>query len=492
MTDTPSRPVRVRFAPSPTGDMHIGGGRTALFDWLMAHHYGGQFILRIEDTDEKRFKENSLQGIIDGLHWLGLQWDEGPDIGGPFSPYIQSQRLPTYLERANWLVEQGKAYRAYETAEELTIISTTRRAKGLAPGYDRRGRSVTAADHAKYEAEGKPYVIRFKVPDGHTTFVDLVRGPLTIDNDQLQDPVILKSDGNPTYHLAHVIDDKAMEISHIIRAEEWISSTYLHKMLWDAFGWEMPQVAHVPDILKMVGTGKMSKRDEGASISYFVDNGYLPEAVVNYLCNVGWNYGVMDDKGEEVQVFTIAEAAEVFDITRVSKSGTKFDLVKLQWLNGVYIRAMSPADLVAKLRPPLEKAGYHPDDALLMKIVPLVQERLKLLNDIVELAGFFFESELPSPTPEALIPKGLDAAQTKLILTRTESILSTSPEIDPAALEVSIRALAQELTLKAGPVISVLRNAVTGRTISPPLFESMAVIGQQACLKQITQAIAVL
>jgi len=222
----PTRPVRVRFAPSPTGDMHIGGGRTALFNWLFARHYGGKFILRIEDTDEKRLVENSLKGIIDGLHWLGLEWDEGPDVGGPFAPYIQSQRIPVYQEWAQWLVEHGKAYRAYETSEELDVISKDRQAKGLPPGYDNRARRLTAEEWAGLDAQGKSYVIRFKMPEGETTFVDMVRGPITVKNESLQDTVLLKSDGFPTYHLAHIIDDHLMEISHVIRAEEWINSTW--------------------------------------------------------------------------------------------------------------------------------------------------------------------------------------------------------------------------------------------------------------------------
>ncbi len=384
-----SRPVRVRFAPSPTGDMHIGGGRTALFNWLFAHRYNGKFILRIEDTDEKRFVENSLQGIIDGLHWLGLQWDEGPDIGGPYAPYIQSQRLPFYQKWAHWLVDNGKAYRAYETTDELNIIAAARKARGLPPGYDRRARSLTPDDWARFDAEGRPYVIRFKMPDGETTFIDLVRGPITAQNDKLQDQVLLKSDGFPTYHLAHIVDDHIMEITHVIRAEEWINSTWLHKQLYDAFGWTMPQIAHVPVILKIDGKGKMSKRDEGASMSYFSEGGYLSEAVTNYLCNVGWNYGKTDAEGNEVQVFSKEEAASIFDITRVTTSGTKFDLVKLGWLNGVYIRDMDAVQLAIRLRPPLEKAGLEVNTDVLTRIVPLIRERIKVLNDIVEIAGFF-------------------------------------------------------------------------------------------------------
>jgi len=483
-----SRPVRVRFAPSPTGDMHIGGGRTALFNWLFAHRYGGKFVLRIEDTDEKRFKENSLQGIIDGLHWLGLQWDEGPDIGGPHAPYIQSQRLPLYQKWAQWLVESGKAYRAYETSAEIEQIGAERKAKGLPPGYDRRGRALTPDDWARLDAQGKPYVIRFKMPDGETTFIDLVRGPITSLNDNLQDQVILKSDGFPTYHLAHIVDDHIMEITHVIRAEEWINSTWLHKQLYDAFGWQMPQIAHVPVILKIDGKGKMSKRDEGASISYFSQGGYLPEAVTNYLCNVGWNYGKIDDKGEEIQVFTKDQAAEMFDVRRVTTSGTKFDLVKLGWLNGVYIRDMDAIELATRLRAPLEKAGLEVNTETLLRIVPLVRERIKVLNDIVDVAGFFFRDDVPVPPPDQLIPKKMDAAQTRHVLERAYAILTALPDFSAHATEEALCPLMEELTLKAGQVFGAIRSAVTSQAVSPPLFESMEIIGREVSLKRIERA----
>lgn len=489
----PTRPVRVRFAPSPTGDMHIGGGRTALFNWLFARHFGGKFLLRIEDTDEKRFVKDSLQGIIDGLHWLGLQWDEGPDVGGPYGPYVQSERLPLYQKWAGWLVENGKAYRAYETPDELEIISATRKAKGLPPGYDRRARNLTPEDWARYDAEGRPYVIRFKMPlEGETTVMDMARGPITVQNDRMQDLVLLKSDGFPTYHLANVIDDHFMEISHILRAEEWISSAPVHRQLYDAFGWEMPQIAHLPVILKIDGKGKMSKRDEGASISYFVQNGYLPEAVINYLCNVGWNYGVKDAQGEEVQVFTKDDAAQIFDVTRVSTSGTKFDLVKLRWLNGVYIRNMEAAALAKLLRGPLEKAGYEVNMDVLLQVIPLIRERISLLPEVVEIAGFFFAEAFETPAPALIIQKKMDAAGTRQALERIRAVLAAQPAFDPIGAEPELRALAESLGLKAGQLFGALRVAVTGRAVSPPLMESMVIIGQAAVLARIDAAIAAL
>lgn len=473
--------------------MHIGGARTALFNWLFAHRYGGKFILRIEDTDQKRTREESLGGILDGLLWLGLQWDEGPDIGGPYGPYIQSQRLNIYQKWAQWLVDNGKAYRAYETQEELEQIAAARKESGQTQGYDRRGRNLTPDNWARLDAEGRKYVIRFKMPiEGDTTVIDMVRGPITVQNERLQDLVLLKSDGYPTYHLANVVDDHLMEISHIIRAEEWISTAPIHKQLYAAFGWHMPQIAHVPVILKQTGKGKMSKRDEGASVSYFQNNGYLPEAVTNFLCNVGWNYGVLDEQGNEVQVFTKEQAAAIFDITQVTTSGTKFDLVKLQWLNGEYIRRMPVAELAEKLRGPLEKAGYTVDSDLLRRVTPLIQERIKLLNDVVEAAGFFFREDVTPESPAMLIPKKMDAPQTASALQSAYDTLAGLPDFAARTQEEALRPLAESLGLNPGQLFGALRVAVTGKTVSPPLFETMEVLGRDVALPRINKAIALL
>jgi glutamyl-tRNA synthetase len=486
---TNTRPVRVRFAPSPTGDLHIGGIRTAQFNWMFARRYGGKFILRIEDTDQKRTKEQSLTGIIEGLKWAGLQWDEGPDIGGPFAPYVQSERLDLYRKWVQHLLDNGLAYRAYETPEELEIISKTNKGQG----YDRRGRKLTAEDWARLDAEGRPYAIRFKVPlDGETTVIDMVRGPITVQNDKLQDVVLLKSDGFPTYHLANVIDDHFMEISHVLRAEEWIPSAPLHKLLYQAFGWEMPEIAHLPVILALDG-GKISKRKHPeAAISYFYNGGYLPEAVTNFLCNVGWNYGVKDANGEEIQIFTKEQAAEIFDVTRVTNTGTKFDLTKLQWLNGEYIRLMDEAELATRLKPVLEKASYEVNVDLLLKVVPLIKERMKLLTDAIEMTGFMFSGEIKPVTAEALIPKKMTAEQTRDVLQQAKGALSGLATFDHAAMEGVLRPLADQLGLKPGPMFTPIRVAVTGQTVSPPLFETMELIGRDVSLQRIDRAIDLL
>ncbi len=484
-----TRPVRVRFAPSPTGDLHIGGGRTALFNWLFARHYGGKFILRIEDTDQKRTREESLGGIIDGLKWLGLQWDEGPDIGGAYGPYIQSERFDLYQQWAQWLVDHDQAYRAYETAAELEAIAKS----GKGQGYDRRGRSLTRDDWARLDAEGRPYVIRFKMPlEGETTVMDMVRGPITVQNERLQDLVLLKSDGFPTYHLANVVDDHFMAISHIIRAEEWISTAPVHKQLYEAFGWEMPQIAHVPVILKQSGKGKMSKRDEGASISYFQNGGYLPEAVTNFLCNVGWNYGVMDEKGEEIQIFSKEDAAKIFDITKVSMSGTKFDLVKLQWLNGEYIRLMNSDDLAKRLLVPLEKAGLKADYETVRRITPLIQPRIKVLNDVVEWTSFFFRDAVKPESAAALIQKKMTAEQTRDALQRLYDVIAALPDFAVSTQEATLRPLTESLGLSPSQLFGTLRVAVTGQSVSPPLFETIEILGREKTLARIKQAIGML
>ncbi len=489
MVDTnAARPVRVRFAPSPTGDLHIGGIRTAQFNWMFARRYGGKFILRIEDTDQKRTKEASLNGILEGLRWAGLNWDEGPDIGGPYGPYIQSERIDLYQHWAVWLIDHDLAYRAYETSEELESMSKGHK------GYDRRGRSLTREDWARLDAEGRPYVVRFKVPlTGETTFTDMVRGPITTRNDTLQDAIILKSDGWPTYHLAHIVDDHLMEISHVIRAEEWIPSTPLHTLIYGAFGWEMPQIAHVPVILAADSGGKISKRKHPeAAISYFWKNGYLPEAVTNYLCNVGWNYGLTDENGEEMQVFSKEDAAKIFDITRVTGSGTKFDMVKLTWLNGVYIRNMDALELAKHLRPVLEAAGFEVNLDVLLQVVPLIRERIKTLNEIVETAGFFFAEDFTTPSADALIPKKMNAAQTAEALQRARAIMAALTDASPHAAEEPLRVLAEEMGLKPGQLFGAIRVAVTGQAVSPPLFESIAIIGETTTLARMDRAIEAL
>ncbi len=482
------RPVRVRFAPSPTGPLHIGGARTALFNWLFARHHGGRFILRIEDTDQARYVPGSVELILEGLRWLGLDWDEGPDVGGDYGPYVQSQRLALYQEWAAWLVEQGKAYRCYCTTERLAAL----REEG-SQGYDRRCRHLTPAEYAEHEAQGDPYVIRFKMPlEGQTTVHDLIRGDISVDNRTLTDLVLLKSDGFPTYHLANVVDDHFMAISHILRADEWIPSAPVHWQLYQAFGWEMPAIAHLPVILNPNGKGKLSKRKAGFTqngrqvpvlLHEFREARYLPQAVVNFLTNIGWSFG------EDREVFSVEEAIARFDLSRVNPAGGIFPLEKLDWLNGVYIRQMDPAELAPLLREPLQAAGYAVDDAVLQRVIPLVQTRIHALDDVVQMAGFFFREVTP-PDPETIIQEKMDAASTREALLAAGEALAGLDDFEAGTLERALRGLAKRLGLTTSQLFGLLRVVVTGQTVSPPLFETMAIVGRERCLARIQAALA--
>ncbi|GAB4424764.1 MAG: glutamate--tRNA ligase [Anaerolineae bacterium] len=488
-------PVRVRFAPSPTGPFHIGGARTALFNWLFARHHGGKFILRIEDTDRKRYDPDALRLLLDGLRWLGLDWDEGPEVGGPYGPYFQSERLHLYQYWAEWLVEQGHAYRCYCSEERLEALRQQQLAAKQDPGYDRHCRTLTPEERERLHQEtGGQFVIRFKMPlEGETTVHDLLRGDITFDNRQLQDLVLLKSDGYPTYHLANVVDDHLMEISHILRAEEWISSAPIHKNLYDAFGWPMPQIAHLPVILNPSGKGKLSKRSVAFSeggrkipvlVHEFIEGGYLPEAVVNFLTNIGWSFG--DDR----EVFTVQETIERFDLSRVNPAGGAFPIEKLDWLNGVYIREMADDELARRLLPVFEKAGYPVDLERMRRVVPLIKVRIKTLNDALDMAGFIFTPSFTPPPAEQIVQKGMDAANTKAALQVAADRLAALPDFSAATQEQAMRALADELGLKTGQLFGALRAATTGQRVSPPLFETMEVLGREESLKRIRQAIA--
>ncbi len=483
-------PVRVRFAPSPTGPLHIGGVRTALFNWLYARHTGGKFILRIEDTDQSRYVPGSIELITEGLRWLGLDWDEGPEVGGEYGPYVQSERTALYRQWADWLVAQGKAYRCYCTSERLENLR-----KNGVQGYDLHCRLLSAEERAAHEANGDAYVVRFKMPqDGQTTVHDLIRGDITVENSTLTDLVLLKSDGFPTYHLANVVDDHFMEISHIMRAEEWIPTAPVHKQLYDAFGWEMPAIAHLPVILNPNGRGKLSKRTVGFTedgrrvpvrLNEFREAGYLPEAIVNFLTNIGWSFG------EDREVFSVAETIERFDLSRINPAGGKFPLEKLDWLNGVYIREMAPEKLVPLLSERLEAAGYRVDPAKMLAVLPLIRPRVQRLDDVIEKAGFFFVDAV-HPTLDDLIQKQMDAADTQRALQEAYDLVAGAEDFSAEALEVALRNMADELGLKTNQFFGLLRVALTAQQVAPPLFETMAILGRETCLARIQAAQALL
>ncbi len=492
--------VRVRFAPSPTGYLHVGGARTALFNWLFARHHGGTFILRIEDTDRKRFVPDSLEDIQENLRWLGLDWDEGPGVGGPYGPYFQSERLELYRRHAEELVAKGAAYYCYCTPQRLEALRKEQMARGQKPGYDRRCRNLSAEERARLEAEGRPRVIRLKVPlEGETTFTDLIRGEITWANAELDDLVLLKSDGFPTYHLANVVDDHLMGITHVIRGDEWISSTPKHVLLYQAFGWEPPVFAHLPLILDPSGKGKMSKRKKKGpgGVEYpvlvreFRQLGYLPEALFNFLALQGW---ALDDHTE---LFTREELIRVFDLNRVKASPAAFSYDKLLWMNGVYIRKLSVAELTERVLPFLQRAGLVPDPcppqvrAKVEQVVALEQERIKTLAELAEVADFFFR-EIEPPPAKLLTPKKTTPEQALTALRTALERLEALETWDEEALEGVLRPLAAELGLKTGQLFMAVRVAATGRTATPGLFETLAVLGRETTLRRLRQAIPVL
>lgn len=487
MSDTPTSPVRVRFAPSPTGYLHIGGARTALFNWLFARKHGGAFILRIEDTDQTRYVPDAEADIMDSLRWLGLQWDEGPDIGGKYGPYRQSERSDLYREWAEWLVEHGYAYRCNCTPERLDKVREQQRQNGERPGYDRHCRDLGLGP------EIGPHAIRFKMPvDGETVVHDLLRGTIAFQNAELQDLVLLKSDGLPTYHLANVVDDHFMQISHIMRADEWLPTAPLHRQIYRAFGWEMPAIAHLPVILSPSGKGKLSKRDQAfqeggqkvlVQVREFRQAGYLPEAVVNFLTNVGWAFG--DDR----EVFTPEEAMTRFRLEDINPAAGLLPYEKLDWLNGVYIREKLTADeLAGHLKPVLEAAGLVVDDERLRRAAPLIRERIKTLNEAVDWLAFMFRETLTIDDPEMLVQKGMDAAATASALRAARDMLAGLEDFSHASQEAAMRALAGALGLKPGQLFGAMRAAVTGQQVSPPLFETMEILGRETCLARLSTA----
>ncbi len=493
---SPARPVRVRFAPSPTGPLHIGGLRTALFNWLYARHHGGRFILRLEDTDQRRLVSGSAEHIMAMLRHYGLDYDEGPDIGGAFGPYVQSERRERHVRRAQWLVQEGAAYPCYCSAERLKAVNAEKRSRGEASGYDRHCRDLSVAQRAELEAAGATPVIRFRMPlEGQTVVRDAIRGELRFDNSKLQDAVLLKSDGFPTYHLAHLVDDQDMQISHVMRSSEWLPSLPLHWQLWQAFGQEKPLYVHLPVLLNPNGKGKLSKRHAGFTqngrqvlvlAQEFIDAGYLPESVGNFLTNVGWS---MPDERE---FFPVEAAIEDFDLGRVNPADSVFPVEKLDWLNGMWIRELSAVDLAQRVRPLLHQAGLEVDDALLREVVPLMRERMRSLHDFAAMAGFFFSDSFAGPEVDAIIQRRMDAAGTLRALQAARRRLEPLERVECAALEADMRALAQELGIKVGQLFGSLRVAVTGQRVSPPLFETMEILGLETCLKRIDLAIAAL
>ncbi len=487
------KPARTRFAPSPTGHLHLGGARTALYAYLLARKTGGQFILRIEDTDVKRTVPGSEQEIMDGLRWLGLPYDEGPDIGGKFGPYRQTERREIYQAHAKTLVESGHAYPCFCTPGHLDKVRQEQMKRKENPHYDGTCRVLAPDEAAKRIANGESYTIRFKVPhDGVTVAHDHLRGDITTENKQLNDQVILKTDGLPTYHLAAMVDDHEMQVTHVIRGSEWLGTFPLHVNIVRAFGWEEPVWAHLSVFLKPSGKGKMSKRDTPDALkdgySVFIKDmqelGFTPEGVLNWCALMGW--GVAED-----DVMTVAQMVDRFTIDSLTPSPAAINFQRLDHFNATHIRLFTTEDLAARIKPYFTREGLSVDDGVLLKIIPLIRERLTTLDDCLSFGSFFFKEDV-TPNPEDLIAKGLDAKQSAQIAQRAYEILAAQPDISHERCEPPLRAYVEESGLNANQVFGVLRVATTGQKVSPPLFESMEIIGREKCLARIKHAVDVL
>ena len=464
-----------RIAPSPTGDPHVGTAYIALFNYAWARRNGGRFIVRIEDTDRARYVPGAEERILAALKWLGLSYDEGPDVGGPHGPYRQSERLPLYQKYAEELLKRGWAYRAFETPEELEQI---RKEKG---GYDGRARNIPPEEAEERARRGEPHVIRLKVPrPGTTAGKDELRGVVVYDNQEIPDVVLLKSDGYPTYHLANVVDDHLMGVTDVIRAEEWLVSTPIHVLLYRAFGWEAPRFYHMP-LLRNPDKTKISKRKSHTSLDWYKAEGFLPEALRNYLCLMGFS---MPDGRE---IFTLEEFIQAFTWERVSLGGPVFDLEKLRWMNGKYIReVLSLEEVAERVKPFLREAGLSwESEAYLRRAVELMRPRFDTLKEFPEKARYLFTEDYPvSEKAQRKLEEGLP------LLKELYPRLRTQEEWTEAALEALLRGFAAEKGVKLGQVAQPLRAALTGSLETPGLFEILALLGKERALRRLERALA--
>jgi len=477
-----SEPVVVRVAPSPTGDPHVGTAYVALFNYAYRHKRGGRFILRIDDTDRQRYDAASEERILSELAWLGIDTDENPVIGGPSGPYRQSERTELYRSACAEMIASGAAYRCDCTRERLDEVRAGQRARKEQPRYDGHCRELdVSAD--------RPHVVRLKVPrSGHITFQDGLRDAITIACSTIDDQVLLKSDGYPTYHLATVVDDHAMGVTDVLRAEEWINSTPKHVLLYEAMGWEMPRHYHLP-LLRNSDKSKISKRKNHTSLTWYRENGFLPEAMLNFLGLMGFGFG--DDREE----FDLAEFIEAFEPTRIKTSAPIFDLTKLEWLNGVYIRKADVDALTDRIRA-VNPLAAGADRDLIRQIVPLMQERMKRLTEFDDMTAFFHEDSV-EVAPESLVPKKRTDTNTAAVLRMAREVVvhidTREPQsLEAQSLEAAYRTLAEEAGWKPRELFTALRWAITGRKVSPPLLESMCILGRAASIERIDAAIDVL
>ena len=474
--------IRVRFAPSPTGFLHVGGLRTALYNYLFARKHGGVFILRIEDTDRNRYVPGAVENLIRTLRWAGLQYDEGPVTGGSRGPYIQSERLARYKECAEQLVRSGNAY--YDFTDQEEDEEQEKSAEGEQPKITRRANLLSGDEIRRRLEAGEPAAVRMKVPDGVTiAFDDVIRGHVEFASDLVNDQVLLKSDGYPTYHLANVVDDHSMDVTHVIRGEEWLPSTPKHVLLYDYFGWEKPVFAHLPLLLNPDRT-KLSKRQGDVAVEDYQKKGYLPDALVNFIALLGWN------PGDEREIFTLEELTKEFSLERVGKSGAVFNIDKLNSVNKLYLRTKSDQELVSAVRPVLEESGIAGlSDDYLGHVIRLTKERVTTLRDFKETGDFFFAD--PVRYDEEARKKNWKAESPKYVAAVLEALRSLEG-FAAAAIEEAVRKTAEQLGVGPGKLIHPVRLATTGKSTGPGLFELMEVLGKDTCVRRLERALQTL
>jgi glutamyl-tRNA synthetase len=489
----PSRPVRVRFCPSPTGDPHFGMARTALFNWVFARHLGGTFVFRIEDTDASRDSEASYDTLLEVMRWLGFDWDEGPEVDGPFGPYRQSERLDIYADVARRLLASGRAYHCYCSREELEQRNQAAREAGRPPGYDGHCRALTSEQLAAYEHEGRQPVLRFRMPDRAITFDDLVRGPISFDSANIPDYVLVRANGHPLYTLVNPVDDALMGITHVLRGEDLLSSTPRQIALYDALH-ELgvgpgvtPAFGHLPYVMGQ-GNKKLSKRDPESSLLSYRERGFLPEGLLNYLALLGWS--LADDR----DIFSIDEMVAAFELSRVNPNPARFDIKKAEAINASHLRALAPDDLARRIVPYLQTAGLLLDDVThdqqqtLRAAAPLIQERMTTLAEAVDLLGFLFVPDHVFSVDESDAASLLDDNGVKVVRA-AEKALADVVDWQTPAIEAALRTeLVDELGLKPRDAFGPVRVAVTGRRISPPLFESIELLGRERTLARLAAA----
>jgi glutamyl-tRNA synthetase len=477
--------VRVRFAPSPTGYLHVGGLRTALYNYLFAKHFGGKMILRIEDTDQTRFVEGAVDNLINSLRWAGIEFDENPEVGGKYGPYVQSERFELYRKHAQILLDNGNAYYAFDTPEELSAMRTQKPGAVVAPKYYRlvmKNQYTLGAIETKRLLDQKaPYVIRLRIPpDAEITFEDVIRGEITVQGWDVDDQILLKSDGFPTYHLANVVDDHFMEISHIIRGEEWLPSTPKHAFLYDAFGWERPEFAHLPLLLN-TSKQKLSKRQGDVAVEDFRAKGYFRSAFVNFIALLGYN-----PTGDR-EIYTIEELIEFFDLSKVNKSGAVFDLAKLEWMNTQYIKIVPISELVELAKPALELAGFGGfNDDYIAKVIDLVKERIHFMNELPEFVPYMF-GDIKEYEIE-YIKKRWEPSSKEIALDLIE-IYKKDDEFSHDTLYSAAKTYAEAKGIKLGPITHPLRIMITGKSVGAGAFETMAVLGKQTCIQRMEKFI---